>query len=73
MKRRLWLLERDSSPPCHCPFEPPDTVVIGLNMIGVPPGQVVGEFSLDEKDGVQIRLYTDAERKAQEGEDVSIT
>lgn len=57
MKNRLWLLERGSVPPCYCPFEPPYTVVLGLSWLGMPPGQVVGEFSLDEAGDVQIRLY----------------
>lgn len=56
-KERLWLLERGSIPSCHCPYEPPDTVVLGLSWLGPPPGRVVGEFSLDEAGDVQITLY----------------
>ena len=70
---KLWLRERDMLPACWCPWEPPATVVLGLNLItDLPPGDDVGEFWFDEEDAPNIQLNAlgvEAYQKWQEADD----
>lgn len=53
----LWLKEKHSLG-CYCPFEPPDTVITGMNFIGdKPPGKLVGEFEISQDGQLKIELY----------------
>ncbi len=57
---KQWVKNQRSD--VYCPFEPPDTVIIGMNYktSRKPPGEVVGEFWLDEDRNVHVKLYETA-------------
>ena len=50
-----WLRQRGTQ--CWCPYEPPDKVIVGLNLIAdTPPGEDVGEFWYDKDDELHIEM-----------------
>ncbi len=56
MKR--WVRERNTD--CYCPIEDDNhTVVLGMNFIGDPPGEVVGEFWFDAEGGLHVEVASD--------------
>ncbi|MHA2064084.1 MAG: hypothetical protein ACXAEN_17860 [Candidatus Thorarchaeota archaeon] len=59
---KQWVKDRRSG--VYCPFKPPNTVLVGMNYKAKkPPGEVVGEFWLDEDHNIHVKLYETATKK----------
>ena len=60
--REQWLKQTGTEVPTYSPFDPPDSVVLGMGFIGELPrriGKVVGQYTIRDDGSVIIELYKD--------------
>ena len=67
MTKEYWVRERGTN--CWCPFEPPNTVLLGMNLItDKPPGVDAGWFWFNDDNVMEIVLQGEALKAATEGD-----